>query len=299
MYQLNYNHLYYFYLTAREGTVAKAAKLLHVTPQTVSGQLVTFENQLGYALFDRVNKRLYLNNKGKLVYQEAQEIFQRGNHLAEMLKTGFESNEQEFVIGLTDAIPKILAYNFISPSMKDKLHTRFVFHEGSFDALLSDMAINKVDLILADQSLATDSQINAHSYFLGDSHISFFCQMALHEKLTQDFPSSLTKQNLLLPSNKSGIKRELTTWFESQQIYPHVVAEFDDSALLKLFGREGFGVFASPSVITPHVEQHFQVKHFGDISEITERYYAVIGKNRMNNEIAQSIIKNAIEFLSS
>ena len=201
MHQLNYHHLYYFYLIAREGSIASAAKLLHVTPQTVSGQLSTFEKQLGYSLFDRVSKRLYLNSKGKLVYQHASEIFQKGARLVELLHAD---------------------------------NVRFIFREGPFDSLISDLAVNHIDLVIADRGIAPGTQLNANSYFLGESHLSFFAaksQVNHH----QAFPRSLNGVSLLLPGIKSGITLGLTSWLEANQLYPRIVAEFDDSALLKVW----------------------------------------------------------------
>lgn len=292
MHHLNYHHLYYFYLIAREGNIAKAAKLLHVTPQTASGQLSTFEKQLGYPLFDRVSKRLYLNAKGKLVYQHASEIFQKGSYLAELLHADNEAIEQTFVIGITDAIPKVLAFDFVNQTMRHSPNVRFIFREGEFDSLISDLAINYIDLIIADRGIAPGTQVNANSHFLGESNLSFFCSNSNAEK-HHNFPASLNGQQLLLPGVKSGITLGLTSWLEANQLFPKIVAEFDDSALLKLFGSEGFGVFCAPSAIAHHVAETYNVSCIGNIAEITERFYAVSAKSRAQHELVNAIVAEA------
>lgn len=297
MQQLNYHHLYYFYLIAREGSIANAAKLLHVTPQTASGQLSTFEKQLGYPLFDRVNKRLYLNSKGKLVYQHASDIFHKGSRLVELLHADNDAIEQTFVIGITDAIPKVLAYDFVHHTMNHSSKVRFIFREGPFDTLISDLAINYIDLIIADRGIAPGTQLNANSYFLGESHLSFF---ASHDEVNhhQNFPHSLNGKNLLLPGVKSGITLGLTSWLEANQLHPKIVAEFDDSALLKVFGSEGFGVFCAPSAITAHVADFYSVCCIGEITDITERFYAITAKNRAQHTLVNSIVAEAKTLLS-
>ncbi len=219
MHHLNYHHLYYFYIVAREGSIAKAAKLLHVTPQTVSGQLSTFENQLGYSLFDRINKRLYLNARGKVSYQYASEIFHKGNQLAEILN--------------------------IHATMRRFSQVKYVIKEDSFDGLLKELAINAIDFIVADRGIAPGTQISsANSFFLGESSLSFFSKSPLGEGL--QFPDCLNQMPLLIQGNTSGIRHALTSWLETEQLYPKIVAEFDDTALLKLFGSEDFGVFCAP-----------------------------------------------------
>lgn len=298
MYNLNFRHLYYFYLVAREGNVVNAAKLLHVTPQTVSGQLSTFESQIGCQLFDRINKRLYLNSKGKAVYEHASEIFHRGNLLTEIIRNDHETTQQQFTIGITDAIPKVLAYDFLANTMRDNPQVKFQFREGNFDTLVSELAINHIDLVIADRGIAPGTQVSANSYFLGESHVAFFTSDP-DTANEATFPECLDNQNILLPGIKSGITLGLTTWFESQHIFPHVVAEFDDSALLKLFGSEGFGIFCAPSAIAEHVAQQYQVVKCGEVPEIKERFYALTSKNQAAQGIVKAVINEAKSLLIS
>ena len=291
MHHSNYHHLYYFYLVAREGSIAKAAKLLHVTPQTVSGQLSTFESQLGYSLFDRINRRLYLNAKGKVSYQYASEIFHKGYQLAEILNNSNEISTNEFVIGITNGIPKVLFYDFVHSTMRTFSNVKYIIKEDSFDGLLKELAINAIDFIVADRGIAPGTQVNANSYFLGESSLSFFAKQALSDK--QQFPTCLNQMPLLIQGYTSGIRQALTSWLETEQLYPKIIAEFDDSALLKLFGSENFGVFCAPSAIAQHVEAQYNVHCIGNATTLNERYYAITGKSRADNTICNAIVRSA------
>ncbi|AXR07595.1 LysR family transcriptional regulator [Salinimonas sediminis] len=299
MKQLNYNHLHYFYIVAREGSIASAARQLHVTAQTVSGQLATFEAQLGHPLFDRVGKRLHLNPKGKRVYQYAETIFHNGMQLLETLRSDNSDAISEFVIGLTDAIPKVLAFDFIHETMAAHPQVRFVFKEERFDTLVSEMAINHIDLVLADRGVAPGAAVKFSSHTLGKSAVSFFAAPALATRLKPGFPHSLNGQPLLMPGVRSGIAMGLINWLESEQIVPLQIADFDDSALLKLFGAKGFGVFCAPSCIAAHVEQQYQVVHIGRIDSLTEQFFALTRQYQSEQRVACAIINRARSLLIS
>ncbi|WP_018983350.1 LysR family transcriptional regulator [Salinimonas chungwhensis] len=299
MHQLNYRHLYYFYLTAKLGSIASAAKTLHVTPQTVSGLLSTFEAQCGQPLFDRIGKRLQPNAMGKQVYQHAQEIFKKGNELAELLRSGDAQTSNEYTVGLTDAIPKVLAYEFIHQTMLANPKVRFVFKEGLFDDLLSEMAVNRIDIVLADRGVAPGAAVSAVGHSLGTSAVSFFASMPLANRLKAEFPDSLNQAAMLMPGVRSGIAFGLSAWLEDRQLFPKQVAEFDDSALLKLFGAEGFGVFCAPSCIAEHVEQQYQVRWIGQADTLQEHFFALTRHNQTNTTIARQIIDHATALLAA
>lgn len=290
MRQLNYNHLYYFYITAREGSIAKAAEVLHVTPQTVSGQITTFEQYLGFALFDRRGKRLHLNTHGKVAYQSAEEIFSKGQALVETLQAREHGHLHQFTIGITDVIPKVLAFDFVKSAMKSAETTRFIFKEGDFETLVGELAINKLDLILSDRPISPGTPVKALSHFLGETGISFFAQCD-KQALSNNFPRSLHHAPMLLPGDKSRMKTVLEAWFNEQQLRPDIVAEFDDSALLKRFGEEGFGAFCAPSIIEQDVVKQYNVACIGRIADIKERYYAITGHDNQKRPIVKTLME--------
>ena len=244
--QLNYHHLHYFYVTAREGSIAKAAEILHVTPQTVSGQISIFESYLGMRLFDRQGKRLLLNPHGAIAFRYAEDIFSLGRELQDTLGQKQQGRLAVFTIGVTDVIPKVLAFNLIKPMLKDFESTRLIYREGDLEGLLAELAINRVDVILADRPRMPGSHVKAFSHFLGETAVSFFTSANSDNSLRTSFPECLNNRPLLISSDKSSIKYNLLSWLERQRIRPKVVAEFDDSAMLKLFGQEGYGIFCAP-----------------------------------------------------
>jgi LysR family transcriptional regulator, transcriptional activator of nhaA len=290
MAQLNYHHLYYFFVTAREGSIAKAALALHLTPQTVSGQLSTFESYIGTPLFDRIGKRLFLNPLGKIAYEYAEEIFASGHELLEMLQQKRERRISTFTIGITDAVPKMLAFELIESTSSKFDSTRFIYKEGEFDNLCADLAINRLDLIIADRNLTPGSNIKAFSHLLEETGLSFFAVPDQAKILKTNFPQSLQNVGILLSGEKSSMKHSLLTWFERLQINPKIVAEFDDSALLKMFGQEGHGVFAVPSSIAEHIGQRYGVDCIGHVDDITERYYAICSERTSQSDIVQHIL---------
>jgi len=297
MQQLNYHHLYYFYLTAREGSIAKSSELLHLTPQTISGQISKFEDKLGIALFDRRGKRLFLTQQGKLAYQYAEQIFKLGSELVTSLNQENNAPMHTFTIGVTDVVPKVLAFDLVQPAISSFSSTHMVYKEGDFESLLAELAINKVDMILADRPLMPGANVKAYSHFLGDSKISFFSTSKEADKLRANFPQSLNHKPLLTSGDKSSIKLNLIAWLQSNQLHPKIVAEFDDSALLKLFGQEGYGVFCAPSSIEQHVEQQYRVECIGRIEEITERYYAISTEQSIRHPVVKSIMQQAEEII--
>lgn len=290
MRQLNYNHLHYFYTVAREGSIVKAAEILNVTAQTVSGQLATFEKQLGFELFDRRGKRLLLNAHGKTTYSHAEEIFNKGEILLNIFKAAEHGHIEEFVVGITDVIPKTLTLDFVRGIMVQPNATRFIFKEGDFDSLLGELAVNKIDMIISDQPVISGTSVKAFSHLIGETGISFFSKPE-HSYLADNFPNSLHQSALLVPTNKARLKSTLTAWFESNELFPNIVAEFDDSALLKLFGSKGFGVFCTPSIIKSDVEQQYQVKCIGETLDISESYYLVVSNNRKDHSLITQFIE--------
>ncbi len=292
MRQLNYNHLYYFYIVAREGSIAKAAQTLHVTPQTVSGQLATFEEYLGFTLFDRHGKRLHLNNQGRVAYRSAEEIFNTGHQLLETLQAREHGHVHQLTIGVTDVIPKMLTFDFVKQVMKEAKTTRFIFKEGDFETLTSELAINKIDIIIADRAVAPGTSIRAFSHFLGESGISFFAKPNSVD-ISVGFPQLLHHASLLLPSEKSRMKAVFEGWFDDHHLHPDIVAEFDDSALLKRFGEEGYGIFAAPSIIKEAIISQYHVECVGHTNDIQERYYAIISSANQKRPLIKALIQES------
>ncbi len=283
MRQLNYKHLRYFYTIAREGSIVNAAKVLHVSPQTISGQLTDFESYLGVKLFDRIGKRLVLNESGKLVFGYAEDIFSLGDELQQSLNAIDLSSQFVFAVGVTDVIPKILASSVLDKAFDLEVPVKLVCREGDFDSMLGELALNRVDLILADRPITPGTPIRAYSHFLGESGLSFFARKKTANQLRKNFPHSLDKQRFLIGGEKSNQKINLQTWFDSEGIAPQIVAEFDDSALMKYFAQSGHGVFAAPRIIEQHVISQYDLAIVGSTDVVSERFYAISPERKVKH----------------
>ncbi len=296
--QLNYNHLRYFYAVAREGSIAKAADVLFVSPQTISGQLTVFEDYLGVKLFERKGKRLVLNEVGKVTLGYAEDIFSLGSELQQLLKTQDVSQQFVFTVGVIDVIPKILAFNILKKSFDLEGSIKLVCREGDFDTLLSELAVNKIDLILSDRPVTPGMPIKAYNHHVGESGVSFYAAKSSASRLKKDFPYSLHKQPFLMCGDKSAQKISLQSWFEMEQIMPTIVAEFDDSALMKFFGESDHGVFCTPSMIEAHVTKHYEVSVIGRTDTIKESFYAISPERKVKHPGVKIIVDAAREIFS-
>lgn len=291
---LNYNHLFYFYIVATEGTISKASARLNLTSQTISGQITSFEAQIGVKLFERKGKKLTLSEMGVLIYSYAEEIFQLGDEVKNILKRRQPSLWHTFTVGITEVVPKVLAHELLSPVLKMNEPVRLICLEGDQDHLLADLSVNKIDCILTDQPLQLGSHVKAYNHLLIESGYSFFAAETLLESSNEVFPKNLSDFPWLMQSKKSAVRTRLSSWLEKQNIVPNIVAEFDDSALMKSFGQTGFGVFSSPTLIEDYVADKYDVKIIGRTEEFKEPYYIISPERRLKHPAIVEIV-NAVK----
>jgi LysR family transcriptional regulator, transcriptional activator of nhaA len=290
---LNYNHLYYFYVVATEGGITKASDILHLTPQTISGQITSFEAQIGTDLFDRKGKKLVLSEMGHLIYSYAEEIFQLGNELKNVMETGAPANWLTFNVGITGVIPRVVASHLLNPVLKMKESVRLICVEGDQESLLAELAISKLDLVLTDQPLPMGSHIKAYTHRVTDSGFTFFAGKKLAANCRKNFPQSLNGQPFLIQGKKTAVRQRLSSWFDEHRIVPNIIAEFDDSALMKSFGQEGFGVFTSPTLIEDTIVSQYKVKIIGRTSEFKEHYYVISPERKLDHPAILEIVTAA------
>lgn len=291
--RINYNHLHYFWVVAREGSVAKAAEILHLTPQTVSGQIGFLEEALGNALFRRQGRSLVLTEVGQLVYRYADEIFGLAGELIDVLNGKLPGGPMLFTVGVADVVPKLVAYRILEPALTAAQPVRIVCREARLDELLADLAIHKVDMVLADAPLGAGLNVKAFNHFLGESAITFFGTEAHAAALSQGFPRSLHGAPLLMPGTHTALRRGLDQWLEGEGISPALVGEFDDSALMKAFGQAGAGVFPAPSAIEREVQEQYGVRVVGRTNRVRERYYAISAERRLKHPAVVAVSEAA------
>ncbi|MCB1672813.1 MAG: transcriptional activator NhaR [Gammaproteobacteria bacterium] len=297
MRHLNYNHLLYFWTVAREGSIARATDSLHLTPQTISGQLKLLEEAIGEALFNRVGRGLVLTETGHLVYQYADEIFTLGAELSSRVKTGRVVIPAVLTVGIVNAIPKLIAYRILQPALDSELPIRLECREGSLESLLGELAVHRLDLILSDCSIPGGLNVKAFNHALGASNIVLYGTPELASRYAGGFPASLDRAPMLLPIRDNPIRRGLEDWFDQHDINPTIVAEFEDSALMKAFGAAGSGLFPVPAATSREVEKMYQVKPLGEPLPVSENYFAISPDRKLRHPAVKRIIDTSRELI--
>ena len=296
---LNFKHLHYFWVTAKEGSIARACERLHLTPQTISAQITQLEEQLGKTLFDRVGRRLELNDTGRLVLGYADDIFSLGNELGERVRSLPAERSHVFRVGITDAVPKSIAYRLLAPAFESAEPVRMICREGPMEDLLAELAIHRIDLVIADGPLPSGLNVRGFNHPLGECGVTFFAQPEISAGFARPFPTGLDGAPLLLPGERSLLHGELLRWLERHRISPRIVGEVDDSALMKAFGQGGSGVFIGPSAIEAETERQYGVPAIGRSEEIRARFFAISVERRISHPTVTVITESAREWLAS
>ena len=289
MSSLNYKHLHYFWAVAKAGGIARASECLHLTPQTVSGQLSLFEDTLGYKLFARVGRRLELSDAGRVVLSYADEIFTLGEELEGVMRRPTESRMPQFRVGVSDAVPKSIAYRLLEPAVRLPQPPCIVCREGKLASLLAELAVHRLDIVIADSPMPPTVSIKGFSHLLGESDVTFFATEQLARKYKGPFPHCLDGAPMLLQGEDAAVRARLMQWFEKLQVHPRIVGEFDDGALLKAFGQVGVGIFAAPSAIAKEVRLQYGVVAMGHTSAVTEQFYTISVERRLSHPAVVAI----------
>jgi LysR family transcriptional activator of nhaA len=287
---INFKHLHYFWVTAKAGGVMRAGEQLHTTPQTLSGQIKLLEEALGRKLFRKSGRRLELTEAGRLALGYADEIFALATDLEETVRQAHGGQRVlDFRVGVADVVPKSVAYRLIEPALAVPEPVRLVCNEGKFTELLADLALHRIDLVIADEPIAKRVSVMAFNHPLGTSPMSFLCAPALHAQLTGPFPQCLNGAPMLLQGATSSIRPQLESWFTQHGLHPRVIGEFEDAALMKAFGREGRGVFVSPSVVDEETCAQYEVQVVGRTEELVEQFIAISVERRITHPCVAAI----------
>lgn len=290
---LNYKHLHYFWVVAKAGGITAASERLHLTPQTVSGQISLLEEVLGFKLFSRARRRLALTDMGRVVMSYADEIFTAGEELEGVLRHPSGGRPLSIRAGVVDAVPKSVAFRLLEPAVRLPEAPRIVCREGKLADLMAELAVNRLDIVIADGPMPTGSNIKGYSHLLGECGLTFFATAKLAKKHEGPFPHSLDGAPFLLHGEDAMVRSRLLQWFHEQQVRPRIVGEFDDGALMKAFGQVGIGIFAAPSAITEEVIAQYGVVAIGQTDAVTERFYAISAQRRITHPAVVAISSSA------
>ena len=281
---MNFKHLHYFWRVAKAGGVARASEQLHLTPQTISGQISLLEDDLGTPLFAKKGRNLELTDAGRLALGYAQDIFALGSELEESLRNYPAGGRPvEFRVGVAEAVSKTIAYRLIEPATRLPTTMRLVCRESKLDSLLAELAAHRLDLVISDAPIPPSVSVRAYNHRLGESGISFFASAGLFKRCKGKFPACLDGAPMLVPGDGAAVRPRLDRWRDANKLRPRVVGEFDDSALMKAFGQRGAGVFIGPTVLESEIEKQYGVKTLGRTQEIVEEFFAISVERRVTH----------------
>jgi LysR family transcriptional regulator, transcriptional activator of nhaA len=290
---LNYHHLLYFWLVAREGSLAGASRELRLAQSTVSSQIRALEQGLGEKLFARSGRRLVLTEIGRVVYRYADEIFSLGRELQDVIKGAPVGRPLRLVVGVADVVPKLVAQRLLEPALKLPEPVHLVCHEDKPDRLLAELAVHSLDVVIADAPASPSVRIRAFNHLLGEGDIVLFATAKLAAAHKQGFPKSLDGAPVILPTENTALRRSLDQWFATRGVRPRVVGEFEDNALLQVFGQAGMGFFPASSVIADEVQRQYRVRPIGKLDGVRERFYAISVDRRLKHPAVIAISQEA------
>jgi LysR family transcriptional regulator, transcriptional activator of nhaA len=293
MEHINYKHLHYFWVVAQSGGVARAGERLHVTPQSISGQMRQLEAAVGHTLWRRAGRKLELTDTGQLVLDYADRLFTVGEELKQALRDRPDMRQALFRVGVTGSVVKAVAYRVIQPALKVPAPPRLLCREGRMAELLAQLAVHQLDLVISDRPMPGSMNVRGFNHLLLDCGVSFFALPALARGLRPRFPASLDGAPMLLPGGDSALRAQLQRWFDKQHLRPAVVAEFDDTAVMKAFGQGGTGVFAMPTLVAAETERQFRVARIGATEDVRYQLYAVSGERRLTHPAVRAISEAA------
>jgi LysR family transcriptional activator of nhaA len=287
---MNYKHLHYFLQVAKLGGVLRASERLHLSPQAISGQIQLLEEALGTALFVKSGRGLSLTDAGRMVLGYAESIFSIGAELEEAVRDFPNKGKLlEFRVGVADAVPKSIACRLIEPAAQLPEPVRIVCREWKLDTLLGELALHRLDLVIADAPIPPTVSVRAFNHRLGSCGVSFFAAPSLLASCSGKFPDCLDGAPLLMPAEESAVGQRLRAWLQSRSLHPLQVAECDDSALVKEFGRRGMGIFVAPTVLERDIEKQYGVRALGATSEVVEEFFAISVERRLTHPCVTAI----------
>jgi LysR family transcriptional regulator, transcriptional activator of nhaA len=289
---LNYHHLYYFWMAAREGSIVKSSARLFVSQPTISAQIKSLEDALGEKLFLRKGRKLELTEAGQIALRYADEIFGLGREMQDTLKGRPSAQRPALRVGISDVVPKMVAHRILRPVFQSYKDLQLICREDHTEGLFADLAAHRLDVLLTDSPLPAGSGLKAFSHLLGESGVVFFAGPRLAD-LRKRFPAGLDGAPMLLPTSNTSLRHALDKWFDDHGLRPHIVGEFEDSALMNVFGQDGYGIFPGPAFIENDIKAHYGAAPIGRAEEVAERYYAISPERKVKNAVVAKLLETA------
>jgi LysR family transcriptional regulator, transcriptional activator of nhaA len=290
---LNYHHLLYFWVIAREGSMKRACEELNLSQPALSAQLRALEEALGEKLFNRAGRSLVLTEVGQVAYRYAQEIFSLGQEFTNSIKGRPVYRPIKLVVGIAEVVPKTVVYKLLESAFDLSGPLEIVCWEGRLERLLAELALHSLDIVLADTPIPLTIKIQGHSHLLGESGVTLFATPTLADKYRRKFPQSLDQAPFLLPTSNSMLRRGMDEWFVRHGITPTIVGEFEDSATMKAFGQAGKGIFPGSTVVAKEITRQHVVKKLGEVQGVREQFFAISVERRLKHPGVLAIVDTA------
>ena len=289
MNRLNYHHLLYFWLVARERGLTNACAKLRLSPSTISGQIHALEHTLDQKLFAKKGRRLELTDMGRIVYRYADEIFTLGKELQDAIHDRPVGKPLRLQVGIVDVVPKLVAKRMMAPVLELGIPVRLVCVEGRLDRLMASLAMHELDVVIADSACDSSSTIKAFNHVINDCPITLLGSEKIYQRFRKNFPASLRGAPFLLPTVNTALRRAMDHWLSDMNMMPQIMGEFEDRALLDVFGESGLGLFPVPSLIADTVIKQLGVRRIGVIKDIREKFYAITVERRITHPAVAAI----------
>jgi LysR family transcriptional regulator, transcriptional activator of nhaA len=290
---LNYHHLRYFWNVAREGSLRKAAEKLHVSQPTICAQIQALEGVLGEKLFRRAGRGLALTETGQQALSYAEEIFSLGQEFLNTVKQRPTTRPLRVHIGIADSLPKLVSHAIMRPIFRLRQPVQAVCLEGKASDLLAQLAVYRLDIVLADEPAPSSLNVRAFNHLLGECGVTFCAEPKLAATLKRRFPDSLDQAPVLLPTASTALRRTLEKWFQSQQVHPRLVAEYDDTALMIMAAVDGLGFIPLPSLAAREAAERYGFAVIGQADECREQFYAISAERRLTHPAVVAITSSA------
>ncbi len=285
----NYKHLYYFWVVAKEGGISRAAEKLDMAVQTVSAQVRELEKSLGCSLLKPAGRGLVLTEAGTVAMKQADQIFQLGEALPGRVRDAVSAPMVRLTVGICDSLPKMVAHRLLMPIIKIK-NLKLTCYEGQLDDLLGDLALHRLDVVLSDRPAPVNPNIKLYSHGLGATDIAWYGNAQMVKSTQKNFPQSLGSVPMLLPTAHTAVRDRLDQWFEQRGITPHIVGEFEDSALLKTFGANGMGIFPAAEWVHEDLTAHYAVQRLGACEGVREHFFAIGTERKVHHPLVQQLL---------
>ncbi|PIS10806.1 MAG: LysR family transcriptional regulator [Bdellovibrio sp. CG10_big_fil_rev_8_21_14_0_10_47_8] len=290
MNQLNYHHLYYFKVIATEGSISKAAQKLLLGQPTLSMQLKQFEEYLGHNLFDRKNRRLVLTEMGQLVLSYANEIFRMGDEMVDAINDRPKSKKIRLQVGALDSVPKNLIKAVMDKAFEYE-NCQIAVMEGEGPELMDDLINHRLDLVIsnaAPPTLSTTEKLYARSLAQLPLIVAASAQ---YKNLIDNFPRSLQDQPFIFPTIHSRVRNEVEHFFETERIQVDMIAETQDTSLLKMLAMEGKGlIVVAESAVHGNLKDGSLIK-IGAVGKKYEELWLISAHRKIQNPVAQKLMK--------